>query len=329
MDEITLGGKNYISSKRAAEITGYTKDYVGQLARNNKILATRFGRAWYVGEEAIKRHAGLLIEENQTNATHAVVPEEILAKEPEVRPPEENEKNIKKPIILPSAVNEKRLSLNAIRIQSLQTEPKKSLLGTWRDIRYLPDDSYIFPEIPKRTDKPSISAVGDTTTPVVMSRGTPTIHRIVAAAPRAIPVEHNTKGDGTGIIKSIDGITKKNKPLGSVSRYNEMNMQRHRKQQAPRIEGLVYAGAYAVAFLVAGITASTLFPSEWAFSERPFLVANSGALGESYSLILEYFINIIAEGIALIALFISTFLASLGEFFDIGLEFIRNLFNLG
>ncbi len=56
MDELDIKGKKYISSKRAAEITGYAKDYVGQLARSGKIAATRFGRAWYVEESAILAH---------------------------------------------------------------------------------------------------------------------------------------------------------------------------------------------------------------------------------------------------------------------------------
>jgi len=41
-------GKKYISSKRAAETYGYTKDYIGQLARGKKIDARLVGRSWYV-----------------------------------------------------------------------------------------------------------------------------------------------------------------------------------------------------------------------------------------------------------------------------------------
>jgi hypothetical protein len=56
MNELTIQGKTYISSKRAAEITGYAKDYVGQLSREGYIEATMVGRSWYVLESSIKAH---------------------------------------------------------------------------------------------------------------------------------------------------------------------------------------------------------------------------------------------------------------------------------
>lgn len=56
MDEITIDEKKYISSKRAAELTGYAKDYVGQLCREGYVKATRVGRSWYVLEAAILDH---------------------------------------------------------------------------------------------------------------------------------------------------------------------------------------------------------------------------------------------------------------------------------
>lgn len=54
--EINLGGTIYISSKRAAEITGYTQDYVGQLARGGNILAQRVSGLWYVVEESLRNY---------------------------------------------------------------------------------------------------------------------------------------------------------------------------------------------------------------------------------------------------------------------------------
>lgn len=56
MDEITIDGKTYISSKRAAGITGYAKDYVGQLCREGRVEARLIGRSWYVFEESIRKH---------------------------------------------------------------------------------------------------------------------------------------------------------------------------------------------------------------------------------------------------------------------------------
>lgn len=56
MDELTLGDKTYISSKYAAKITGYAKDYVGQLCREGRVDARLVGRNWYVLESSIREH---------------------------------------------------------------------------------------------------------------------------------------------------------------------------------------------------------------------------------------------------------------------------------
>mgnify|MGYP003394373442 CR=1 FL=1 len=47
-DEVSFEGKQYISSKRAAQLSGYAQDYVGQLARASLIDARRIGGLWYV-----------------------------------------------------------------------------------------------------------------------------------------------------------------------------------------------------------------------------------------------------------------------------------------
>jgi len=56
MDEILIEEKKYVSSKRAAEMTGYAKDYVGQLCREGRVPARLIGRSWYVLDAAIQDH---------------------------------------------------------------------------------------------------------------------------------------------------------------------------------------------------------------------------------------------------------------------------------
>lgn len=56
MDEILIEEKKYISSKRAAKVTGYAKDYIGQLCREGRVPARLVGRNWYVLETAIHDH---------------------------------------------------------------------------------------------------------------------------------------------------------------------------------------------------------------------------------------------------------------------------------
>lgn len=56
MDELIIDEKKYVSSKQAAKITGYAKDYVGQMCREGRIPAQLVGRSWYVLESAIREH---------------------------------------------------------------------------------------------------------------------------------------------------------------------------------------------------------------------------------------------------------------------------------
>jgi hypothetical protein len=56
MEELVIGDKTYIPSKKAAEITGYAKDYIGQLCREGRVEAKLVGRSWYVLESSIREH---------------------------------------------------------------------------------------------------------------------------------------------------------------------------------------------------------------------------------------------------------------------------------
>lgn len=56
MDELLIEDKRYVSSKRAAKMTGYAKDYIGQLCREGRVPARLVGRSWYVLESAIHDH---------------------------------------------------------------------------------------------------------------------------------------------------------------------------------------------------------------------------------------------------------------------------------
>lgn len=53
---VSFDGREYISSKRAAEITRYTQDYVGQLARGGKIASRQVSGRWYVSKDDLKAH---------------------------------------------------------------------------------------------------------------------------------------------------------------------------------------------------------------------------------------------------------------------------------
>lgn len=82
MNELTLQGKTYVSSKRAAEITGYVKDYVGQLCREGLVDAKMVGRSWYVLESSIREHrfgkTEDKISEKASETIHAGIQESTL-----------------------------------------------------------------------------------------------------------------------------------------------------------------------------------------------------------------------------------------------------------
>jgi len=58
-DSVLLDGKIYISSRRAAEVSHYTTDYIGQLCRAGKIDCRIVGRTWFVMEESVLEHQKL------------------------------------------------------------------------------------------------------------------------------------------------------------------------------------------------------------------------------------------------------------------------------
>lgn len=53
---VSFDGKDYISASRAAKLTTYNQDYIGQLARGGKILSRQIGNRWYVEREGLLAH---------------------------------------------------------------------------------------------------------------------------------------------------------------------------------------------------------------------------------------------------------------------------------
>jgi len=54
--DLYFDGKKYISSSRAAKISGYVNDYIGQLCRDGKLDCRMIGRSWYVSFDSILAH---------------------------------------------------------------------------------------------------------------------------------------------------------------------------------------------------------------------------------------------------------------------------------
>lgn len=56
VEEVTLNGTQYVSSRRAAAESGYSQDYIGQLARDGHIRAQRMTGHWYINLPSVMRH---------------------------------------------------------------------------------------------------------------------------------------------------------------------------------------------------------------------------------------------------------------------------------
>ena len=53
VSDIFFDKKKYLSVSSASKLTGYSKDYIGQLSRHHKVDSVRVGRTWYVREESL------------------------------------------------------------------------------------------------------------------------------------------------------------------------------------------------------------------------------------------------------------------------------------
>lgn len=85
MDEMEIDGKNYLSSKKAAQLTGYAKDYVGQLCREGRVKAKLIGRSWYVSEDSIRAHRfGNESEKREEKVENPVATEVLVHHEQEI-----------------------------------------------------------------------------------------------------------------------------------------------------------------------------------------------------------------------------------------------------
>lgn len=60
--ELIVDGKKYLPSTVLAGRFSYTTDYLGKLAREEKVDATRVGRQWYLSEESLQEFVALTNE---------------------------------------------------------------------------------------------------------------------------------------------------------------------------------------------------------------------------------------------------------------------------
>lgn len=288
MEELDIQGKKYISSKRASEITGYAKDYVGQLARAGKVPATRVGRSWYVDESAIQEHAGLLV--NAETPT------------PEVKAPPESEEMViiqkdTEPHFLSARQRAALYSLQQIKMHGAHHNAFK----TWSAVNYLEDERDMLPKIIARDIQPSVA-------PVQVH-----IQKTLYAIPSSDVLESR--------IAKIQGTIPAQKRIDGKQ---EEEIEYKRIQLALPIPTLaiptllVVSALLVPVVLIGGAYAST----EWSYSLSSI---DQTAASASAELISGYFTDIFDQGIILINDFLRTLFASVTQFFQEGLAFILQI----
>jgi len=56
MDDVLVNDKNLVSTTRASELSGYSKDYIGQLCREDKLECRRVSGHWYVHQVGLLQY---------------------------------------------------------------------------------------------------------------------------------------------------------------------------------------------------------------------------------------------------------------------------------
>ena len=126
-----LKGKKYISASRAADITGYANDYIGQLCRSKKITATLVGRGWYVLESEILDHKNKNLSlHKKTLNTRKLKKDTLLLKLKTREDDFEEDKNKKGKIV----IFQKKITLESISYPFENRNKMKSHISDIRDI---------------------------------------------------------------------------------------------------------------------------------------------------------------------------------------------------
>lgn len=154
MDELTISGRRYISSRRLAKEHGYHSDYIGQLIRGNKVVGQKVGRAWYVDAASFDAYLGKESPAEAPALAEAPAPMHAVAEAPAasadsagLSEPEEENKNVyskKEEENIEIKINHQEDARE--REQDLEDAQQTQPAG----LRYYADDEPLMPRIPTK-----------------------------------------------------------------------------------------------------------------------------------------------------------------------------------
>lgn len=142
---VSFDGKDYITAAKAAKMTGYNPDYVGQLARGGKILSRQVGNRWYVEREGLLAHKA---EKDRLLA--AVQAESAGLVRPQPVQPHTQQSSQGHPLGAPAPVHSSTLS--PIQPTSIPTKPQIPKAAEYvydesAQLRYIREEDALFPSL--------------------------------------------------------------------------------------------------------------------------------------------------------------------------------------
>src|SRR3989344_8235561 len=161
-----IKGRKYISARRAADITGYAGDYIGQLCRSKRITANLVGRSWYVLESEILDHKNKNLLTHKKTLKTRRLKKNVLAIKQKDQYRKNNGKNLEKE--KDENKKEEILISNDNLIPRvpffLRNEREKLHISGTRDLRatkslYYKDDRPLFPVLEKKFDVAAVKYV--------------------------------------------------------------------------------------------------------------------------------------------------------------------------
>jgi hypothetical protein len=75
--KIYISSEEYLDTETAARLSGYSRDYIGQLARDGELKAKKLGKVWFVSKKSIQEHKRT--EEKRRNKNSEEVQEDSLS----------------------------------------------------------------------------------------------------------------------------------------------------------------------------------------------------------------------------------------------------------
>lgn len=156
---VSFDGKDYVSASRAAKITGYNQDYIGQLARSGKILSRQIGNRWYV------ERSGLVNHKTEKDSLLAAVQSESVGL-------------MRRPITPPTPIS------SYVRPPEPVKSPLRSVYASETPMMtYFPDDKRDLMPFDERNDEPVPSPIA------IRALKTPSVAQPLRVQPRKVALE--------------------------------------------------------------------------------------------------------------------------------------------